>query len=128
MPLCPQDGLVYREPTAVERQFLAIITRGNATFEAQIAHAEIAEYDPTGWSYIRVAPGSAPSMWSSVEGPSLDEVSPDGVRLYIETILWPNSEGMLEAVEIIEYARRRSDSPYARFIDADARGTLTRRP
>ncbi len=113
-----RDDLHYREPTAVEKAFLQVVTHGYPELQEQVEDFEIADYDVRGWCYLRIRNGRTSSIRSMVEGPTLDPSDAP-----IETLLWTNERGQLTAVEIVMYAEA-IDDPYERFVTAAGRQTL----
>ena len=110
----------YRRPTELEREFLGVATRGYPLLEAQVEDCEIAEYDPTGWCYVRVLEGM-PFYARPAQGPRLE--TGNAADPFYELLLWTNAMGLLEHIEIVEYGLGHSSTrPYELFVAA-ARGT-----
>jgi hypothetical protein len=112
---------LYRSPTDLERAFLRVVTRGYPELESQIESCEMADYDPTGWCYVRVRGGTPSPIHQYADGPSLitgERRLPD---LCLETILWTNEQGILHTIEIVNYLDSVVENPLRAFVDAAAK-------
>ena len=108
----------YRRPTELEKDFLRVATRGYPLLENQIEDCEIADYDPTGWCYVRVLEGM-PFSARPAQGPKLRMDDP--AMTFVELLLWTNEAEMLECVEVVEYGSGGfSEPPYRVFVDASS--------
>jgi hypothetical protein len=107
----------YRAPTELELAFLRVVARGYPKLEQQVESCQIADYDRDGWCYVRVVPGQSPGMHFHLDGPTLQAEEP--VKLFVDTILWTNEDGLLTTVEVVDY-RNALDEPYPAFVEAAA--------
>jgi hypothetical protein len=113
----------YRAPTALELAFLRAVTLGFPELADQIESCEVADYDPTGWCYVRVISGQPSRVVNPIDGPTLTTGDPNNP--FVEIILWTNDDGMLKSVEIVDYGLGPShDDPYKLFADAAKGGRL----
>jgi len=124
VPLCPHDDVVYREPTPLERAFLALVTRAHPGFARQVEHVVVGDYDPTGWCFTRIENADVAPVRDHADGPTLRRNRPNEKPIYIETILWPDARGLLEAVEFIDFHRSIENGPYALFLEAERFGEI----
>jgi len=86
VPLCPHDDVVYREPTPLERAFLALVTRAHPGFARQVEHVVVGDYDPTGWCFTRIENADVAPVRDHADGPTLRRNRPNEKPIYIETI------------------------------------------
>jgi hypothetical protein len=116
-------GVSYRAPSDLELAFLRIVTRGFPELAEQIESCTVADYDPTGWCYVRATCGPPSSIANPHDGPTLKTGNPN--HPFLEIILWTNDDGMLKSVEVVDYALDALvDDPYRLFVDAANRGRL----
>ncbi len=113
----------YRNPTALEREFLRLVSKGHPPIEEQVEHCSIADYDPAGWCDVLALSGTPWTDGYRLDGPSLRQGKPDSPTFYVETRLSMNAAGMLQSVEIIAYVPI-VQAPYQQFVEAEKRGEL----
>ena len=109
----------YRLPTSVERKFLRIVTRDYPELASQVESCEIADYDSTGWCYLRPLGGLPSPIRYHAEGPDVRTATAEAPL--IGTIIWTDRLGMLESIEILAYGGREAhgeQAPYGLFVDA----------
>ncbi|MGC2405478.1 MAG: hypothetical protein WA431_03630 [Candidatus Cybelea sp.] len=113
----------YRAPNDLELAFLRVVTRGFPELVEQIESCTIADYDPTGWCYVRATCGPPSLIGNPHDGPTLKTADPN--HPFLEIILWTNDAGMLKSVEIVDYGLDALvDEPYRLFVDAANNGRL----
>lgn len=137
----------YRTPTANELAFLRIATRHDPELRMQIETCEIADYDLTGWCYVRVSAGPPCRCEGPVQGPRLmveaseivisasvlrfvnssgehGEVHSDALpameRTLVELLLRRDENGMLSSIEVVFYGFGQLVNAYDVFVAADA--------
>jgi len=106
VPLCPHDDVVYREPTPLERAFLALVTRAHPGFARQVEHVVVGDYDPTGWCFTRIENADVAPVRDHADGPTLRRNRPNEKPIHIETT------GSIES------------GPYALFLEAERFGEI----
>lgn len=115
----------YRAPSDLELAFLRAVTRGYPELAEQIESCTIADYDPTGWCYVRATFGPPSPISNPHDGPTLKTDDPH--HPFLEIILWTNDAGMLKSVEIVDYGEPSLGDPYRLFVDAANNGRLSER-
>lgn len=115
--------LSYRAPTGLELEFLRVATHGFSELSEQIESCAIADYDPTGWCYVRATAGPPSRTANPHKGPDLKTGDPSDP--FVQIILWTNDAGMLNRVEIVDYGLGPSlENPYQVFVGAAKNGCL----
>jgi hypothetical protein len=116
-------AVIYRAPTDLELTFLRVVTRGFPELAEQIESCDLAEYDLTGWCYVRATCGPPLLTANPHDGPTLKTEDPN--HPFLEIILWTNDAGMLKSVELVDYGPAPSlHNPYQLFVDAAKSGHL----